>query len=126
MTILATLYSEDDGLLREIAGTLEATSAKAGEPSEVEAPGSLDIDLATIATSLWELLVVFGSVKASLEALQLIMPILRDWRAKGKTTKLEMVGPRNSKITLEGSMTPEEVEEELTRYQAILQEDPES
>lgn len=123
MSILASLYAEDDDLLREVADILKSTSAKASDPAEVEAPGSLDIDLATTAHQFWELLVVFGSVKASLEALELIIKILRDRKTKGRTAKLELAGPRNSKLVLEGSMTPEEIKEAIKKYQEVLLEE---
>jgi len=90
------------------------------EPVEVESPATLNLDLATIAQNVWELLIAFGSIKASVEAIEIIVKLLRERTTKERTSKVEFTVPSGIKITLEGNMTLEQVAQEVKRYETAL------
>lgn len=122
MRILATLYAEDNEVLVDIAAKLSKSVATMGDPSEVSAPGSLDIDLATISQHYWEMLVVFGSVKGSLQAIELLARLIKERKTKGRTAKVELVGPHGSKLVIAGSMSAEELKKEIKKYRVALKQ----
>ncbi len=88
MAFLAEIYSIDESFLTELAEALDQLAEAAEEPSLVEAPGSLDLDIATLGGQLWELVVAFGSVKASLEAVQMLAGMLRRRKDAGVHTEV--------------------------------------
>ncbi len=120
---LIICYANEEELLSEIGDALLPMVEKAEEPEEVDSPAMLNLDPATIAQTVWEMLIVFGSVKASLEAIQLIIQLLRDRSTKGKTATVEFTIPSGVTIKLEGNMSPEEVAKAVASYQSAFKED---
>jgi hypothetical protein len=57
MRTISIWYSNDKGLLEEISVALAGQAEAIEEPSELEAPATLNLDLATVARDLWQLLV---------------------------------------------------------------------
>lgn len=124
MRIMSVCYSNDKDLLTEINAALAGNVIAIEEPTEVELPTTLDFDLAALTTLgavVWQVLVVFGSIKASLEAIGIIVKLLRERKTKGRTAKVEFTVSSGTKITLEGNMTSEQVAEEVKRYKLALE-----
>lgn len=117
---MSVCYANDKDLLAEISAVLAGHVDAIEEPAEVESPATLNLDPATIAQNVWQLLVVFGSIKASVEAIEIIVKLLRERKTKGRTSKVEFTVPSGTKITLEGNMTPEQVAQEVKRYKSAL------
>lgn len=117
---MSVCYANDKDLLAEISAVLAGHVDAIEEPAEVESPATLNLDPATIAQNVWQLLVVFGSIKASVEAIEIIVKLLRERKTKGRTSKVEFTVPSGTKITLEGNMTPEQVAQEVKRYESAL------
>ena len=120
MPLMSVCYANDKDLLAEISAALAGHVDAIEEPAEVESPATLNLDAATIAQNVWQLLVVFGSIKASVEAIEIIVKLLRERTTKGRTSKVEFTVPSGTKITLEGNMTPEQVAQEVKRYESAL------
>jgi hypothetical protein len=120
MAHMSVCYANDKDLLAEISAVLAGHVDAIEEPAEVESPATLNLDPATIAQNVWQLLVVFGSIKASVEAIEIIVKLLRERKTKGRTSKVEFTVPSGTKITLEGNMTPEQVAQEVKRYESAL------
>jgi hypothetical protein len=116
MAFLAEIYSEDADFLAELAAEAGDLVAGARPPAPVEAPGSLDLDLATVTGQIWELVVAFGSVKASLEVVELAAKLLRRRKPADQSTTVEFLLADGVKVTLAGSMTPAEVAATLAEY----------
>jgi hypothetical protein len=120
MPLMTVCYANDKDLLEEIQAALEGHVDAIEEPVEVESPATLNLDLATIAQNVWELLIAFGSIKASVQAIEIIVKLLRERATKERTSKIEFTVPSGIKITLEGNMTPEQVAQEVKRYETAL------
>jgi hypothetical protein len=119
MRLISVCYSADKALLSEINAAIAGHAAAIEEPTEVESPATLNLDPATILDGLWKSLVAFGSIKATLEAVQIIYALLRERASKGMTSKAEFAVGR-VKIALEGKMTPEQFAKEVRAYKSAL------
>lgn len=120
MPFISVIYASDNDLLREVSKIIASHVDEVAEVAEVDAPATLDLDFATMAQQIWQLLIVFGTVKASLESIELIVKLLRERKTRGKTSRVEFTVPSGAKITLEGNMTPDELAKELKRYEAAF------
>ena len=120
MPVMSVCYANEKDLLEEISVAIAGHVDAIEEPAEVESPATLDLDPAMIAQGVCQLLAVFGSIKASVEAIDIIVKLLRERTTKGKTSKVEFTVPSGIRITLEGNMTPEQVAQEVKRYESAL------
>lgn len=120
MAFLAEIYSIDEGFLAELAGELDQLAEAAEPPAPVEAPGALDLDIVTLGGQLWELVVAFGSIKASLETVQLIGRILRRRKDAGVETEVEVALPNGVRVTLSGKMTADEAAARVEEFRQVL------
>ena len=120
MPILSVCYAVDKDLLAEISAAIAGHVDVIEEPTEVEAPATLDLDPAMIALGLCQLPVVFSTIGASIAAIRIIVQLLRERKTKGITSKVEFTVPSGIRITLEGNMTPEQVAQEVKRYESAL------
>jgi hypothetical protein len=122
MALLVSFYARSDDLLQEVAALLaqEPVDARVGKVVPVEAPQSLNIDLATVAGTLWEALAIFGTVAGTVEAFVRMGALLRERRANGLTHTLELVGPDGAKLTIQGTMTPDQVRASLAELRSVL------
>ena len=117
MPFMSVVYAAESDLLEEVSAILADHVDEIEEVAEVDSPAILDLDFATMAQQVWQLLIVFGTVKASIESIELIVKLLRERKTSGKSSRVEFTIPSGAKITLEGNMTPEELAKELKRYQ---------
>lgn len=122
MAVLVSFYAESDDLLQDLAAVLEQGpgDARVGQVVPVEAPQSLNIDLATVAGTLWEALAAFGTVAGAVEAFVRMGALLRERKTKGLNHTLELVGPDGTKLTIQGTMTPDQVRASLTEFRPAL------
>jgi hypothetical protein len=120
VSFISTIYGENEELLSAVGKSLAGQAEAIEEPAEVEAPATLNLDPATIAQNAWQVLVVFGSIKASLEAVQLVVKLLRDRATNGQPCKIALTGPSGAKIELDGRMTPEQLAATVKRYETAL------
>ena len=118
MPFMSVIYAAESDLLNEVRVILADRVDEIEEVAEVDSPATLDLDFSTMAQQVWQLLIVFGTVKASIESIELIVKLLRERKTSGKTSRVEFTVPSGAKITLEGNMTPEELARELKRYEA--------
>jgi hypothetical protein len=118
---MSVIYASDSELLTEINSVLADHVDGSAEPDEVDSPAILNLDFATVSQQVWQLLVVFGTVKASIESVELILKLLRERKTRGKTSQVEFTAS-GVKVTLTGDMTPEEVAAEVKRYESAFLE----
>jgi hypothetical protein len=120
MPSISVCYANDKELLAEVRAALMAHVDAIEEPTEVESPTTLNLDPATVVQTMWQLLVAFGSIKASVEAVKIIVELLRKRAAKGKASKVEWTAAPGIKITLEGDMTPEQAAKAVDHWESAL------
>jgi hypothetical protein len=125
MAIIAECYSADKELLDLLAARIARHAETVTPPEEVESPATLNLDLADLGRGLWHFLGAFGSIKATVETVKLIIEILRSRASEGKVSEVSVKTGDGGSLTLKGSMTPEEAAQMVTRFEKALAENKE-